>query len=205
LAGRGLVPIVGVVGGIGGGKSLVSEELVKHGGYLVAGDVLGHEALRQPDIKDKVIKRWGRELLNEQGEVQRRRLGLKVFADAAELRALEALVFPWIGRRIDEEILKARRDSTVKMIVLDAAVMMEAGWDVNCDKVIFVDAPREARLKRLLNERGWSTREVEGREAAQMPVEAKRRRADAVIDNSGTPEQVAEQIEALLRKWSIVS
>jgi dephospho-CoA kinase len=204
LAGRGLVPIVGVVGGIGGGKSLVSEELVKHGGYLVAGDVLGHEALRQPDIKDKVIKRWGRELLNEQGEVQRRRLGLKVFADAAELRALEALVFPWIGRRIDEEILKARRDSTVKMIVLDAAVMMEAGWDVNCDKVIFVDAPREARLKRLLNERGWSTREVEGREAAQMPVEAKRRRADAVIDNSGTPEQVAEQIEALLRKWSIV-
>jgi dephospho-CoA kinase len=200
-----MAPIVGIVGGIGSGKSLVSQELVKHGGYLVAGDALGHEALRRPDIKDKVIERWGRELLDEQGEIQRRRLGLKVFADAAELRALEALLFPWIGRRIDEEIRKARRNPTVKMIVLDAAVMMEAGWDKNCDKVIFVDAPREVRLKRLINKRGWSTREVEGREALQMPVEEKRRRADAVIDNSGPPERVADQIEALLRKWSMVS
>ena len=85
--------IVGIVGGIGSGKSLVAGELVKHGGCLIAGDMLGHEALRQPDIKEKVIERWGRDLL-EGGEIQRRRLAQKVFADPKELRALESLVFP---------------------------------------------------------------------------------------------------------------
>src|SRR5438309_2232365 len=98
------VPIVGIVGGIGSGKSVVAGELVKQGGYLIAGDLLGHEALRQPDIKEKVVQRWGRDLLDGQGEIQRRRLGHKVFVDPAELRALEAMVFPWIGRRIREEI-----------------------------------------------------------------------------------------------------
>ena len=68
-------PIVGIIGGIGSGKSLVAGELVKHGGYLIAGDELGHEALRQDEIKDKVVKRWGRDLLvDEQGEIQRRLL-----------------------------------------------------------------------------------------------------------------------------------
>src|SRR5438132_14343502 len=102
--------ILGIVGGIGSGKSLVADELVQMGGTLIAADKLGHEALRQADIKDKVIERWGRELLDEKGEIQRRVLGRIVFADAKELRALEALVFPYIGKRIQEEIAKARQD-----------------------------------------------------------------------------------------------
>ena len=121
-------PILGVIGGIGSGKSLVAGELVKHGGYLIAGDALGHEALRQVDIKDKVLRRFGRDLVDETGEIQRRRLGRKIFADARERRALEDLVFPWIGRRMAEEIAKARLDPAVRLIVVDAAVMMEAGW-----------------------------------------------------------------------------
>jgi dephospho-CoA kinase len=196
--------IVGIVGGIGSGKSLVAGELVKHGGYLIAGDALGHEALRQPHIKQQVVERWGREVLDEEGEIKRRCLGHKVFADPEALRALEALVFPWIGTRIREEIARARLGTALPMIVLDAAVMMEAGWDKNCDRVIFVDAPREARLQRLLAQRGWSAEEVLARERSQLPVDDKRRRADAVIDNSQAPAQVAEQVETLLRQWRIV-
>ena len=158
------VPILGIVGGIGSGKSLVAGELARHGGRLISGDALGHEALRQPDVKDKVVQRWGRELLDGQGEIQRRRLGQKVFAERAELRALEALVFPWIGRRLEVEIAKARREPALRLIVVDAAVMMEAGWDKNCDRVIFVDAPRAVRLERLRDKRGWSTREILDRE-----------------------------------------
>src|SRR5262249_48741446 len=114
--------IVGVLGGIGSGKSLVAAELVKNGGYLIKGDALGHEALRQPDIKEKVLRRWGRELLDAEGEIQRRSLAHKVFADPKELRALEGLVFPWIAKRIKEEIAKAQSAATAPLIVLDAAV-----------------------------------------------------------------------------------
>ena len=113
-------------------------------------------------------------------------------------------MFPWIGRRIGEEIAKARQNPTVRMIVLDAAVMMEAGWDKNCDRIIYVDAPRAVRLQRLLNKRGWSTRDLLDRESAQLPEDDKRRRADAVIDNSQTPAHVAEQVEKLLREWQII-
>src|ERR1700730_19219402 len=91
-------PVIGIIGGIGSGKSLVAGELVKHGGYLIAGDALGHEALRQADIKDQVLRRFGRDLVDETGEIQRRRLGRKVFADARERRGLEGLGFPWSGR-----------------------------------------------------------------------------------------------------------
>jgi dephospho-CoA kinase len=197
-------PVIGIIGGIGSGKSLVAGELVKRGGYLIAGDALGHEALRQADIKDKVLCRFGRDLVDETGEIQRRRLGRKVFADARERRALEDLVFPWIGRRMAEEITKARLDPTTRLIVVDAAVMMEAGWDKNCDRVIFVDAPRDMRLQRLQENRGWSAQEVLDRERSQLPVSDKRRRADAVIDNSQTPARAAEQVEMLLSQWSIV-
>ena len=88
----------------------VADELVKQGGHLITADKLGHEALRQVDIREKVIERWGRELLDATGEIQRRALGRIVFADAAELRELEAMVFPFIGKRIHEEIARANQD-----------------------------------------------------------------------------------------------
>ena len=197
-------PIVGIIGGIGSGKSLVAGEFVKHGGWLIVGDTLGHEALRQPAIKAEVTRRWGRDLLDEQGAIKRRALGQMVFRDPHELRALETLVFPWIGRRIWEEIAKARLDPAVRLIVLDAAIMMEAGWDKNCDRVIYVEAPPDVRLARLQGKRGWSAREVAERESSQLPLDDKRRRADAIIGNSGTPDQVTEQVDKLIREWKIV-
>ena len=196
-------PIVGIIGGIGSGKSLVAEALAMHGGWLIAGDELGHEALREPDIKEKVIERWGQELLDERGEIQRPLLGTRVFGDPKELRALEQMVFPWIGRRIWEEIAKARVRQA-RLIVLDAAVMMEAGWDKNCDRVVFVEAPRDARLARLKEKRGWSERDLHERESVQLPLADKRRRADAVIDNTGTPEQLTVRLDALLRQWRMI-
>jgi dephospho-CoA kinase len=88
------------------------------------------------------------------------------------------------------------------LIVLDAAIMIEAGWNRICDKLIFVDAPRPLRLRRLAAQRGWSAKEVETRERAQMPVAEKAKRADHVIDNSGSPEHVAAQVDDLVRQWA---
>jgi dephospho-CoA kinase len=196
-------PVVGIIGGIGSGKSLVAAEFAAHGGHLIAADQLGHEALRQPDIKARVVARWGETLLDATGQIDRKRLAAIVFADANERQALEAMTHPYIGRRIGEEIAKARSRSDVRLIVLDAAVLVEASWQGVCDHVVFVDAPREARLRRLTEKRGWSVQELEKRQRAQMSTDEKRRHADAIVENSGTPEHVAAQVQSLVVQWGL--
>jgi dephospho-CoA kinase len=196
-------PVIGIVGGIGSGKSLVAGELLKHGGYLIAGDRLGHEALRQPDIKAQLVARWGKQVLDSTGEIDRRRVAAIVFSDPAQRQALEALTHPYIEQRICEEIVKAGNRSDVRLIVLDAAILLEAGWHGNCSHVLLVDSPREMRLRRVREQRGWTAADVENRENAQMPLEEKRRHADAVITNSAGPEAVAVQVRQLLHTWNL--
>jgi len=195
-------PVVGIIGGIGSGKSLVAEAFVAHGGHVIAADRLGHEALRQPDIQAQIVARWGKQVLDAGGAIDRRRLAAIVFADTAERHALEAMTHPYIGRRLREEIAKARARPEVRLIVLDAAVMLEAGWQDVCAHRVFVDTPREVRAQRL-QQRGWSAQELENREKAQLPVDEKRRYADAVVDNSGTPDSVAAQVGALVAGWRL--
>jgi len=196
-------PVVGLIGGIGSGKSLVAGEFRRLGAQVISGDALGHEGLRQPDLREAVVRRWGGEALGPDGEVNRRWLAGRVFADPAELQELEAILFPWIGRRIREEIDKAQADPTVSLVVLDAAVMLEAGWDGNCDRIVYVHAPRTERLRRLSERRGWTAKEVEAREQAQLPLTAKVSRAGDAVDNSGSPEGTARQVAGLLRQWGV--
>ncbi len=133
---------------------------------MISGDALAHAALREPAIKELVVGRWGRRLLDETGEIQRRLLADLVFADADERLALEAMVHPWIKERIRAEVEAARADAATRLIVLDAAVMLEAGWHDVCDHLVFIVAPREARLRRVAEQRRWTAQEVEAREAA---------------------------------------
>lgn len=197
-------PILGLIGGIGGGKSLVAAELARRGGRVIAGDLLGHEGLRQPEIKAEVVRRWGKDVLDENGEVNRRRLGEKIFADPAERGVLEALLFPYIERRFREETAKANDDPAVDFVVLDAAVMLEAGWNNVCDRLVYVHAPRAQRLRRLAEQRGWTAQEMAARESAQWPLTDKISRADFAVDNSGPPETVGWHVEELLRRWGIL-
>ncbi len=195
--------VIGVIGGMGSGKSQVAAELAKRGARVISGDRLGHEALRHPVIRSQIVERWGRKILDEKEEIDRRKLGAIVFADAAERRKLETLVFPWIESGIRSEIYKAQVDPEFALVVLDAAIMMEAGWHKFCDRIVYVDAPRDLRLKRLAAQRGLSAREVEMREAAQLSVTEKADRADDIVDNSGSPEQLAQQVEKLLEQWGV--
>ena len=188
---------------MGSGKSLVASEFEKHGARALSGDQFGHEALHRPDVKEKVVERWGAEILDAEGEVNRRKLGAIVFADPEERKKLEGLVFPWITRRIGEEIARAIADPSVKFVVLDAAVMLEAGWAESCDRIVFVDAPREQRLQRLAGQRGWNAQEVDKREKSQWPLTEKLKRADWTLDNSGTTEKLGHQVQELLKKWGI--
>lgn len=193
--------VIGLIGGIGSGKSHAAAVFAQRGAHVIAADELGHEALHQPAIRAQVVDRWGARVLDAKGEVDRKKLGSIVFAAPAERQALEAMVFPWIERRLQEEVQTARNDSQCQLVVLDAAIMLETGWNRVCDKLIFVDAPRTQRLQRLAKQRGWTEEKLAAREKAQMPLEEKRLQADYVLDNSGAPEQLARQVDNLLRRW----
>jgi dephospho-CoA kinase len=194
--------VIGLIGGIGSGKSRIAAALAQRGARIISGDELGHQALRQAAIRERIVQRFGAAVLDEHGEIQRRRLGAIVFRDRAELRALEELVHPWIESRIEEEVEAARADPSVRLIVLDAAILLEAGWDHVCDRIVFVDVPFEERWNRLHRQRGWTMDELRTREAAQLPLTEKRARADDVMDNSASPEQLERQLDALLESWA---
>jgi dephospho-CoA kinase len=196
-------PVVGLLGGIGSGKSQVAAALARHGARIIAGDQLGQAALRDPDIRARVISRWGQGIVDAGGEIDRRRLAAIVFADPAQRKELEAITHPWIRRCIRAEVEEARHDPSVTLIVLDAAVMLEAGWNDVCDHLVYVDAPREVRLERVAQQRGWSEKELEAREQAQLPLTEKAVRADHVVDNSDSLEHLIRQVNDLLHLWGL--
>lgn len=191
-------PVLGLIGGIGSGKSAVAHQLAQRGALVIHADRLGHEALEQPDIRDRALARWGPGILGTDDRISRPSVAAIVFRDQAERRALEEMVFPHIERRCREEIDRGRADPNVVLIVLDAAILLEAGWDRVCDRILYVHAPREVRLQRLREGRGWSDQELELREQAQLPLEEKARRAHGRIDNSGSLEELTCQVDELL-------
>ncbi len=202
-AARGDKRVVGLIGGIGSGKSQVAAAFARHGARVIAGDQLAHAALRDPDIRARIAARWGEGVLDEDGEVNRRRLAAVVFADPAELKALEAITHPWIRRRLHGEMEAARANPRVPLVVLDAAIMLEAGWNDVCDCLVYIEAPRAVRLARVARQRGWTEKEVDAREQAQLPLTEKVVRADHVLDNSASLEHLNRQVNDLLHLWGL--
>jgi dephospho-CoA kinase len=195
-------PILGLVGAIGSGKSTVAKLLAARGGAVVDADALGHDALDQPEIRETIVARWGN-ILKPDGRVDRRKVAAIVFASPEERRKLEHLVFPFIRRKCEDAIQTAAADVVTQFVVLDAAVMLEAGWVGVCDRLLYVDAPREQRLARLAERSGWTAADLDAREAAQMPADEKRRHADAVVVNDGSRDELDAKLTMLLNRWNV--
>ncbi len=196
-------PVIGLVGGIGSGKSLVAKLLAERGGLVIDADPLAHEALRDPAIKAKVMSRFGVEMFGPAGEVVRQKLAGPVFADVAARRELESWIFPWVGERARDLIARANLDPQVRFVVIDAPVMLEAGWNDVADRIIYVHAPRDVRSARLA-QRGWTPDQITARERAQLSLTEKARRADAAVDNAGSPADTACQLDRILRGWNFL-
>lgn len=186
------------------GKSLVTDCFGHFGAAVIDADRAGHEVLQQPEVQTAIVARWGADLLH-QGAIDRSRLARIVFDDdpraARELEYLEQLTHPAIGRRIEQQLQEYCRQG-VPAVVLDAPVMFKAGWDRLCDQIVFVDAPRAVRLERA-RQRGWSADELDRRESRQAPLELKRSRATAVIDNSQSKSQTYQQAVQLWTGWGL--
>ncbi|MCA9284519.1 MAG: dephospho-CoA kinase, partial [Phycisphaerales bacterium] len=189
-------PIIGIVGGIGAGKSTVAAILRDLGCLVCDSDTLARAALEDPAVVKRVRERWGERAIGAEGSVDRRRVADIVFREPGERQWLESVVHPWIEARRRQLFEKAPPGTPA--LVIDAPLLLEAGLDAQCDAVIFVDAPRELRLSRVRTSRGWTDEELALREAAQMPLDRKRERADIVIVNSGDRQRLHSDTEAAL-------
>ncbi|MFO0936675.1 MAG: dephospho-CoA kinase [Gemmataceae bacterium] len=197
-------PVLGLIGSIGAGKSTVARLLTERGGFLIDADKLGHDAIERPRVKTAVLQRWGTGVLKADGTIDRRSLGSLVFADGSQRKELEAILFPEIANMVAERIDVANRDPRARFIVLDAPVLIEAGWKDRCDELLFVDAPRAGRLERVASRNGWTEAELTAREAAQLPVEEKRKCAHDIIENAGTLDELRVAVDGFLNRWNAI-
>ncbi|MBN1854865.1 MAG: dephospho-CoA kinase [Pirellulales bacterium] len=195
--------IIGIVGGIASGKSLVAAELRRLGAGQLDADRAGHAVLDQPQIRATLVARWGKDVLGSDGKIDRSAVAKIVFAPTpdslTERRFLENLTHPRIRQRLEEETATMAAQGA-QAAVLDAPLLIEAGWISLCDYLIFVDAPRSVRQQRAAT-RGWSSSEFLAREATQASIHEKRTAADAVVDNGGTIPDIRAQLERLWQLW----
>jgi dephospho-CoA kinase len=204
---HGPIPVIGLVGGIGSGKSQVAALWAERGAVVLDADAIGHALLEQRPARDAVLARFGPEVLiraavgDGDGDgpprIDRRALGALVFAHPGSLRDLERILHPRMRRTFERAIARTARRGRALAVVLDAAILFEAGWDVLCDRVVFVDAPEDQRRARLAAQRGWSPEVLEARERAQWPLDRKRRAADLLLRNDSDRDALRPEAQRL--------
>ena len=190
--------VIGVVGGIASGKSFVTEQLQSHGAVILDADRIGHEVLLRESVKQALREEWGDAVFDSAGEVDRKQLAKIVFdpTEPERLEKLERITHPLIAAQLQQEIDRLANSEGVNVLVLDAPVMVKAGWHVLCDLIVFVEASLEQRLARVV-ERGWSAEMLHNREAMQAGIDKKRQISKHVIDNNGTLEDAINQVREL--------
>ena len=191
--------LIGLTGNIASGKSEVAKMLAERGATLIDADVLAREAVRPETqaLKD-IVKRWGKDVLQNDGSLDRAALRQIVFADQDELDALNRIVHPGVTRLRDREIAiaKERGDQIVVCVI---PLLFERNLVEEFDAIVLVDAPRPIRLERLVATRGLEETDAMNMIAGQMPAELKRARADYVIENTGSLDDLERDVDAL---WS---
>ena len=192
--------VIGIVGGIASGKSAVADLCKRLGAAVIHADQIGHEVLAEPETIRQLRRRWGERVFGLDGRVNRAAVASIVFEPThggSELRFLESVTHPRIEQRIREKIQELSQLGN-SVIVLDAPILLEAGWERHCDRIIFVDVNREERLRRAM-QRGWTEAQFEAREARQLSVEEKRKVADVVMDNSASFDHTFAQLQQFWR------
>ncbi|HEB60936.1 MAG TPA: dephospho-CoA kinase [Phycisphaeraceae bacterium] len=190
--------VVGLVGGIGSGKSTVAQAFGRLGCLVLDADQMARELLNQQDVSYRLVQWWGRDILQQDGLVDRSKVAEIVFSDARELQRLEGLIHPLVCEEIEKVINRVKESAADRCcIVVDAPMLLEAGLDRTCDVLVFVDCPREIRLQRVRENRSWESNELLRREKMQLPLAEKRLRSQYVLQNTGDPTEIQLRVEAL--------
>jgi len=192
-----MMKVIGLTGGIGSGKSTVSQLLHELGAVVLDADKVGHEAY-QPNTETwlEVVSAFGRQILTSSGEIDRRVLSQIVFSDPESLARLNQIVHPRMYEMMKNQIDEFRRQG-VKVVVLEAAILLEAGWTPLVDEVWVTVAPEQEVVKRTVERNGSSEEQVIARIRSQLSSEERAGRADVIINNDGSIDELKVKIKEL--------
>jgi dephospho-CoA kinase len=189
---------VGLTGGLASGKTFVGEALASSGCLLIQADELGHETLAPGgEAYDAVVREFGREILTDDGLIDRQHLAAQAFGSPGRLARLNALVHPPVVRREEELIAEFTAREPRGIAVVEAAILIETGSYKRFDRIILVWCAVEQQVERALRRDGAVEADVRARISRQMPLEEKRKFADFVIDTSGRKEDTWRQARAV--------
>jgi dephospho-CoA kinase len=193
---------VGLTGGIASGKSTVAAMLRELDCPVLDADTLGHELLEQgQETYVEVVREFGGEILDTHGNVDRGKLGHIIFADAAKRVRLNQILHPRILDVVRKWFAAQGHQGGPELAVVEAALIIEAGYNKELDRVIVCWCPAEQQLQRLV-ERGLTAEQAKLRIAAQMPMEEKRRLGNETIDCSGSLEETERQVMEVVKRLS---
>jgi dephospho-CoA kinase len=188
---------VGVTGGIGSGKSAVCRALQRRGFTVLSADLLARDISdTNPRIRRQLTRLLGPEAYTSSGALNRPYVARAIFSHRRLQRAVNAIVHPAVRREVLRRISQAARRGA-RIVVVEAALIYEAGLDRDLDLVVVVDAHRRARISRVMKRDGVPAAEVLRRMRSQMDVRAKRRRADVILRNTGGPAELRASVRTL--------
>lgn len=189
--------VIGLTGGIGTGKTQVAKVLEELGAVIINADLIGHEAYQShTGTWRKIVEAFGEEVLAPGGEVDRKKLGAIVFKDPEALRRLNAIVHPRMYEMLRERIEKCRAQGRC-VVVVEAAILLEANWTPLVNEVWVVTAPEEQIVQRLQARSSLDAEAVRARIRSQMPQSERVKHADVVINNDGSMAQLRTQVQQI--------
>lgn len=192
--------VIGLTGGIASGKSTAAKYLGSLGAHVIDADVLGHRAYEPgTPAHTQVIAEFGEDVRGDNNEIDRKALGGKVFGKPDALKRLTDIVWPQIRRMAEAEIAAVQGKAPDTIVVLEAAVLFEAGWEDIGDAVWLVVVDRETAVERAIARDGVERAAIEARIDSQLSNEVRKAKADVVIDNSADEAAMREALDAAWR------
>ena len=191
-------PTIGLIGGIGSGKSSIARQFAFVGCAVIDSDAVAHEVLQSGEVK-ALLRGWlGEGIFRADGSISRRAVAEKVFKTPAETQRLNAIIHPRVAQHREKAMARYMAEPGIIGIIWDTPLLLEAGLNQECDAVVFVKASREQRLQRIIATRGWPADELDRREKLQIPLDKKAAIADYCIDNSGDETSSLRQVQRVL-------
>ncbi len=197
----GIMKVIGLTGGIATGKSTVSEYLKEKGIPVIDADIVSREVTEKGSpALDMLAEKFGSGMIKEDGTLDRKALGAIVFSDSEKRKELNAILHKSIMDSIDEKVEAFRKSGEHDIAVVDAALLIESGFDKKMDQVWVVVSDMEERVKRIMERDDVTAEFAEKKIASQLSDEERLKKADEVINNSGSVEDLREQVDRLLEK-----
>lgn len=196
--------VVGLTGGIASGKSTISNMIKEMGFTVIDADVEARIAVEPGrPAYEQIVDYFGEEILQEDGTIDRAKLGTIVFNDEEKRMKLNSFVHPAVRQQMMDKKEKALRNNE-KLVVLDIPLLLEGNLTTMIDKVLLVYVDEEVQLKRLMERNNFTEEEALARIRSQMPLKEKVKLSDAIIDNNGTIEESKKQLYDILKEWNII-